>query len=435
MINEKIKMIVDNIGNKSVSVKYNTGLSLCLTDALIGHGPSLTEVSELISNVLLKEVKMFKNSILPNVSKLTKEIEDSITAKQVDMNEITPDLIKLTIPDFIHEVNERKLLDGVASNSRLPAVGLLIPMVENISEFLKVDKGSLGISTKEFLDTIPEKDFKRIWNDYLGNLGFNNTSFLRLSIKEKITSETVNDPYVLFVLLNNLVDNIPSGVSATLGEYNSKIKSVLSLVKNVISNRLKMEEVYLNNNTILISSHENSILVNKTNYDAYVRKEGDVECILGASILRESNLSNDDLILNGNKYKTTWNNHYVLQLSKTRSALSRIHRVTYSNFFRNLLSEISDELIELNELTSVDNLIDDVIDLINNLNTNEIYEVKSVVTRVYTDILYKNTNLKTFLNYMDGYMKMDSSVTVDRALTFTLLDLTVDYVSTMLEVK
>ena len=434
MLQEKISTITDILGEDVIRVKSNTPLSYIGEEALIGSGDRFKEVTDSISNVMTKELLLFKNTVMPSIGKTVKVIEEAIAKRTFELNSHTPDVVTLSAPEFVKELEDRDMLKLSPTPRRLPNTGLVIPEPTSLLEYLKTDNGSLGLLTKEFIDTIPEKSIRSIWNNYLTNISFGNNHFINMKNRKMLTSANKNDIYVLYVLLKNLENNVPDNVKATLNEYNDGIKAANYAVMTALKNRLQMEAVYLNSGVVVIDTAETGVIVNEDNYNNYLKNGGVVEVVFGAYIKKVSNANKEDLTEKEEEYVSAWKNYHTHMLSRTRASSVKIHKLIYINGFKDMIKELDSLLVTHNGARSKQDLLEASVDLVHSLNTNEIYDVRGTVRKLHSDLLYNGTNIKQFLEYLDSYMNMSNDMTVDRAITYAAQELITDYVIQMLEV-
>jgi hypothetical protein len=436
-IYEKVEPVVEAIGGNVIEVKPNTALSYCLDQAIAGNGDRLDEMANGIADVLTTEVLFIKNTILKDVENISKYIKEEVISRQNSRGELDVNVVPVSIPDFILETQDR---NGFFINGEdtLPNDVLVLPNADsiNLEEYKTLGAGSIGIAASDFMDTIPEKDLKRIWNDYLSYITFNNEKYLRLDVTKYQTEDTVNDMYVLYIFLSNLVTKIPDKVNAKLAFYNASIQSTLNFIKKKILNKVKRNEIEITNGLVVLGSNSDDkvIFVNKDNYDKYLRKEGSVDVILGAFVNGLTRVTATTLEESKEKLLNAWSSFYTLHLSKIRSDEARVYRIVYENAIISYVNGLDEDILDVINLEK-ETLFDDIRKTVKAFNVNDIHEVRKSTMTLFSDVVYKNTNLKKFITYVDGYKRMDKNLTTDRALTYALLEIITDYVSGMLEVK
>lgn len=434
MLKDKVTAVLAGT-SQALTIKPNTPLSYCAYDIATGANTKMVEVSDKISNILTKEIIIFKDNVVPELATFIRTVENEAAERAAKEEGKKPSMVFFEVPEYVLEIAEtyKRINRETIYDS-----ALILPQFKEsfLDTYFISPRDTVKRYREDFMSKVTGADIERIWNTYLTFIGAGNKSIYELANRDSWTEENINDVYVLEILLKNLEKTIPDDVRSSLYDYNMRIEGMLSYIQNEIERRLKINERMAVSKIVIINtkagetSSDIVILVHKDNLQAYLTNDGNINAILGAGVSGENLVNVETLINNKDNFIKKWETVHFHLVVSVRTKMLPIYRAVYINAIRKFINK--DKIFLKSKLDDKD-IIPTAIKIIEDAKGSELYDCKAVSRKLFSEVFYSDTNIGYFLERTTDYGK--NGIEVDRAITYTIIDILVEYVGNMIEVE
>lgn len=439
-INEtKAEDIVSEIGKLS----NTTG-----TDGICSHQVCLDKAVNVISNAVRMDMQRAKNVVKPIILSVLENVDEQMKDREVKLAAvlaIVPDKFEgiwssSLLADLIEPFNEV----SARSIDKSPAVHPMLSE-EQILELLK--SGSTRFD-KEIYDWVNEigRDFViQTYYQYFLSPTIGSTTDTGLSVDALMDLNPTSRKKALLVHLmsSRLQKDPPEGINMDIGEYELMMSVVYSQTGRIINRIIEARNIAIRNKRMVIrwpvknseymeaANDNTNIIVNEDVYDGWLEAGGTPEALLGAAV---SDKEDDYNILLEKiaEYEKIWSNRRLLVAAQHES-----QRFTY--LVRAINYGVSKEIADLSEdevpLEARTVMHKALADRLSKTDTTDIANYACYVQDLVCDIMFADTNSKRILRQIDFVQKSNPSYTVKEAAAVTILDLIVEWVSTLIDVQ
>lgn len=372
------------------------------------------EVAKRIAAKVASEVVTFRKDIIPTIKTIVGKVEKLTESKKRELVVHAPDIVNYFTPVWFNELLNNGTIEEYMPQGYLPGKVVSIPKPKMFTNFLNID--SYTSNLKDFIARIPTSTFERVWDMYMTDLTKNNERFLELFLRNKITKETQFDIYIVLLFLLSLDDELPKGTIGTLGDVRSNIKSARqSIITHIVKETAYLQE----SKSVVIHSvpETNTVLVNSTLYKDFLEKSS-IDVIYGAFYSGVSGLSTERLINESPRFMEEWERAHKKIMVDIKLSADIIYKSAYIS--------VIDDILENKALPEKQDLTPILRDIINGKTVEELSESFAIVEELYTDVLYKGTNLKFFLRELRNYGK---GTDIETAVTYAMASMVATFIN------
>ena len=441
MMKNKLRTAIDKLATAypgELEVKYGTPLLMVSADD--GSMIDTEKVTSGLADLLSKEILYYKNESLPRLKRFVEAVTNTSNVRLHEKARSLPEVVLLQIPEFVMEEND---MGKYVTQHSVPLPMISVVMPDTSEELLRNTFVAGNKSTKavrdEFIGSVPMTTLIRVWNDYIMNMSTSNNKISDLGRVTTMTNSNKDDIYILKILLDNLVDEIPDGVVGTIAEYNNCIVALDIYVKNALNLLLTRYEKFTAESSVVCSVNEKSFTYADSEYTIILHNENTkiltsndvtMDSIVGAA-LKVGDVVNMDLI---KEHKQSFMDYTASKLAIMRSqddddAYVMLKKIYVTEFTAAL------EDFDAPESTYVtdDLILKAVVDYIESLSIAELKSIQTVCYDIFSKIVYNKSNLGYFLARVNHYAPENHPM--DVVLVLVIQDILVKYVATMIEVE
>ncbi len=430
-MNKQYTALLASLGSTTLSIKPNTALSTISVVDVVGTGNSFNDAAEKISNLLQKEIMMYKNVMVPTIHNIVKNVEEAVSARNLELLVQTPDVAVVETPTFIDRLLEASQLFDPSINGYLSESGTRIPLVKDIYEYLKFENVEANAAFKKFLRKYSKEQLETIWEKYITDMNKGNRNISSLLNYKAVKSDTVDDIFVVYTILTNLAIATPETAIGTLDGFRDAVVIFKMLVSKSIIERINVTNQKVNSGILVLINRDRNkdIVVFKDSLDKFYEKGGTIDTLYGLAISEKSELVTIDDISRLNVDLTNeWTSVYNASVVKIKANSVGVYKAIYAS----ILTKVFDENDHRFNPYTNEETYKKFRTTMNELSYIELHDVFTVVEKVFLEILYANTNAKEFFGYVRYYAK-DSDL--ETGVTLATMELAAGYIVSQIEVS
>ncbi len=426
-MNKQLEAILNSGMKNGFAIKPNTALSRIDISGVIGTGDSFNEVTENISLVLEKEIKFYRNVLVPSVASIVKDIKIQIDKRKLDLMVKTPDLAVLRTPAFVETLLDYNKIVFPDNIGYLSDNGIRLPLPKNIFDYLSLPGVDENAKLKTYLRSFTKDRLDTIWEKYILNMNKQNVNISTLLNHRVATAETVEDIFIVYIILNSLSTITPDESIGSLDAYRDTVVTYRFLVAKAITERVNHCNTLVNSGVLVSNSRINIVVVGDS-LDKFYEKNGEVDAIYGLFVSGKTNLRTiEDIIRLQTELTSEWTKSYNLSLGKIKANSSSIYTAIY---FSALGKVIEKDDSKYNPYTKEESYRR-FKELLEGLNNIELHDVYNVVEKAFLEIIFAKTNATEFFGYI-RYYKQDSDL--QTAITYATMEIVAEYICSQIEV-
>ena len=246
-----------------------------------------------------------------------------------------------------------------------------------------------------------------------------------------------------FLLAKKFMNDVPEGVNMGLSDYKAYVSSIMEQSGRVLAIYLRKQADQFKRQTLVLdyprrrpeaiyASDNASIKVDKHIYNEWLSQGGSPEIILGAYVVGD--LKDIDkgtpLLENAQRYKDAWSRFYGLL--KTEQ-MSKIFNTTVAAV-RDVVSSMiatSDEKLGLNRAEAQQRLAT----IVEGLAVYDTKNIHALVRDVICATMFPRKDVKKILALVDFYAESNPNAPVVEAAYWSMMDLVVDWVGSMIQTE
>lgn len=422
-----INVLLQTLGKTNLTTKHGSPLSLVVADPIIGTGDEFERVTDDVAAVLGKELAFYREDILGRVKSISLDVTKQVNAKKENLLPEIPELVTVTIPKFIDTLIDRNT-HIESPKGFLPENDIYIPLPADTGKYDTLD-GDMILKTQsdEFSSRITTSEVERIWNTYIASPGTANRDISGLLTLTGRNSKTVNDVFMVYILLVNIGENTPPGTTGDLNSFRSVINIYKRLVFGAIRELVAQYRGCVNRKMVVMTYGRSCTFLNKNVLDSYYKENLELDALLSAAHSKEKHIQTID------QFKDA---HSVLLDKWAKVSLNARNEAKSKSvaFYKNVYFSTFSKIVSTSDLPYMKHTPQEAFaafrEHLSKLSPLEIMNPTQVVESVFVDVLFGNTNVKKFLGYVRLYgTDNDMSTSIELAT----MEMIGDYLLTQIE--
>jgi len=430
MINESIKLLATELANKGNVIDYKQNSILNLAEG------SIDEIVVRVASAVGNDVSYYKNSLVPFVKGYHDTVVSTVNSRLANIVLADYSISEIEIPVIIQSYMDRNVVGVSDTIVDLPVSMLSIPNpgVVGIKNILRSDNSLIESDTLELLSNFTDDQLMDVWDSFLLNVSKSNDSIAMLRIK---APKNINTVALLLVLVDKLKDATPEGIiGISSSEYKRIMTKFYFSLANTLSYIVKGVQHAVKSKRLVNSVTDKVVYVYGSVYKEYLTKNN-VDALFGLAVDDDlsylPNLYLDSIIINIEKYLTSWEKYIKLQkLSVNEVSLYRnAYSMTIVKTLEDAPESVKKDIVELS-IGNVENLISKYV---KGLDLSELKDTKRISKDIMTDLVLTNKSFTKFVNSMQNYAVTMENAEPDEAASLATLDLILDYLLEQVTVK
>ena len=432
MLNKTVKLLADELAAKDKIVEPVNNSALALVNGVDIESTNI--VASKIANKIGNEVSLYRNSFLPVLKDYNNIIAKTINDKTPDNPLEKYEVISIKIPGIIKLLMEKDIIKKKASSYELPIASLIVPAPsENIKSYFKVTSIEEQLEVDALLGKYSDEQLTNLWEKYLSNVSGSNDNISSIVYNGLDNFEEIS---LLLILVGNLKNNIPEGISVKEDTYGSIMREFYNKLIEDISVLVKTYRDYVLMKRLVIKVDNYVIKVVDDIYNVFL-KDNSVEVLLGMVITKIDGFASfmlNDIIANSDTYTNNWEKHVRLNTISMKMESKNIYRLAYTFGIDQLLKDIPESLNKYVVYVEED-IVSAVEKYVNRLDTEDLLEIPEVALYIIGKLVFPETNAYRFFSAMNKYKELDNKLTPKEAASLATLDMIVDYLLQQVRVK
>lgn len=393
------------------------------------------EMAGRIAGQLGNEIGQIRNIFLPVVKEFSAAVNKKLNDTKQPSALTKYQVVERRLPSILTELQNKKFIVAKRKPIQIPTSSLIIPCpTEDVAKQATFKNTVLDTMLEEILATFDNKALSKLWERFLGNVSGTNDNISMLPYR---TLENLNETIILMAIVYNLKGEKPAGVRISDSNYKSTMNDFYNEIANNIASAIDKFDVTTKiNKLVLGTKDEFTIVVNAEVYDKFI-ETNTVETLLGLLLSGKANeVTNLDAIsAEAGKYTNLWETAVKREQIRESQQQVRRFKTAYVLVIPSIVAELSEAAKKFSECDEK-TIAKETEDLLNSFDFNSsISNIDFVSRHIIGKLVFTNTNLFRFLNYMDEYGKVNPKITSDEAATMASLDIIIDYLSLQFEIK
>lgn len=410
-----------NIGN--ILADKNILLSPATKSPLL-HVVQSPEESNMIANAISgkvsNEIHLIKGKILP----LRKEMLDKIADLLESSKPVDWEIIEHSLYVELEELNDydRLPVNGF-KNTTLPATPASISEPDNIMDFTKHSNSDIYNITEKIVINYNEYMVRELWKKYLTNISDNEVI---ANLRTKVL-DNIDDVVMLHNILNSktMEENIPYMLNTGVDAVHSLRKYIKACINkyNSLSNINYRSDLLIEN--VVVEKKE--IHVWDVVYDEALKKGLKPDAVIGYAIENGNNNNHmdiEEMVLKNDYFVKVRSNNLdalrIMEINKNTNKLKAVYKMAVNHTISNLPEDLEPHL-------TTDDIPECTEKLLTSLDTVDLNDRTYVCNLLLGDVLFKDTNYKTFTTYIYDIAKMSPNIEPSRAANLACVSLVLDY--------
>lgn len=395
--NKFINSFLDVSNNVTLEVKPNGVLA-----GMTPEAPALLDRADELSEIIIKEVSFYKNSLLPEIKENFKTVTKNIARERDRLLSSGLTLIPVVIPSDIQD----EKFDFIES----------YPYMEHETTLDSLNGEAVRniIGDVKYMDKISNGKLEDAWDKYFKDFSPSNRNISSAVNINFLDLSNVDDAYIIYYILKALVskDIYPSGTSE-LEDYRSNRRHYYNYIKRTIAKRIEKVKASTARDILILGTREKTILVNGVLLSSFKSNGGTIDSILGTHY-KQGLIHSETIIANRQELEDLQAKAYMAYVTKCNTQVNQLTHDAILSIITGLVRN----------LENPDDKYKEVKDYVNALNTSAYAEPIRIIEAIYAEILYPRTNLKEFLTLTRQYSE---TLTVKHAVTLAISDMVATY--------
>ncbi len=418
-----------NLSRKYIDVIPGSALSTLKPE--IGFIDDNAELDK-IAYTVDKAVTHMTGVVLPAIKYYDSLIRDSV---QTSLNNIQQEdsfnVIPFVVPNWtitIYKRDEFKMINRVTLSKDLSIINQE-PSVDVIRELAIIKTGNLGKEVEEYVGSLTDEHLLYIWRKYISLIGLNNENYVGMSLINNVKRDEV---FIVFLLIRGLKNKAIDD-----NENVNNYVLIFNYLQMQIDNIMKTEKIQESAETVCYYVKDKQIYVNNRVYTDYLKNDGDVMAIIGAT---DSYKSMSKSLLKSNQERfisvaKRQEQNFTIKLQTLKADYYRYAIINQAlPLFKYLKSEDDDTHGILYGIR-YENIHGDIVKNVNKYKFNQVIDPIKICEDIVLNIIFKHTNAKTLFKTMQTFINSDSNISVGQAGTYATIELITKYMLTQVEVK
>ena len=419
--------IINLINNKNLVV-HNKSASVFEALEADNSSANYNAIASSLSEKINNELILVKNKLRPLMNDIAEKCLNKLNEVS-SSSPITEYQIKtFEMPYLIEELIKQKIVAPRRDPMFLSKVlSIPTPAIEDIEKYFIHPVSSIDMYVQPLRDAIGKDGMLGIWNKYLSNISETNPAISSMGIN---VLSKVDEICLLFVVTNNLLDNIPEGVNTTEANYKEVVGEFYGEVCNFLAVANEHLSVFRGSRQLVHEIKDKTAVVDGVLYREYIENGGAPDAILGLIVSGGNSILEYNINTIKEKqeeHMKAWANYVKVQSYTSLDEQVNKHKVVYSiimqDVYENLIPSDLKELLEVDHNTALSTLNT----LLNSNKTDYVLDVELVARDIVGKCIFPNTNFQHFAEGITEYVKLNPNMTPADAATFASIDFIVDF--------
>lgn len=425
MLNKTVKLLADELALKDKVIVPVNNTALALVNGANIENQNI--VANKIANKIGNEVNLYRNGFVPVLKNYIDIIEKTIETRTPNNPVEQYHINAIKIPDIIKLLIKKDVIKKQATSYDLPIASLIIPApTKNIKSYFKVVSIEEQLAVDAALDRYTDEQLTALWEKYLSNVSGSNTNISSIVYNGLGNFDEIS---LLLILVGNLKNNIPDGVSVKEATYGTIMRELYNKLVEDISVIVRTYNDYVAMKRLVINITDNyTINVVDDIYNIFL-KDNSAEVLLGMIVTKITGFAKfmlSDIVANSDTYTANWEKFLRLNTIAMKLESNNVYKLAYTFGIAELLKEIPESLTQYVKYTdtSISTLTEKYV---GKLSTEDLLNIPAVTLYIIGKFVFPNTNAFIFFQSMNKYKELDNNITSTEAASLATLDMIVDY--------
>ena len=429
---ETIKVIASELANRGQGINFNVNSIFDLIESQGNNEGDYALIANKLAIGLVNDINRIRNIFIPFKNEYKKEVKELLDKTELTNKIKDYDIVSIDLPQIIRELDNRSIIERATSRREMPKDIVILDEPANIKEFINFDNELLNKLASPIISKYSDKELSNIWKMYFTNISNTNGNINELTINPLLKLD-------LYVILLGILTTLKSEKQLTSpglqdSKYFNTISLFLNKVKHSIRVAINIMELNIKSNNLIYKIENGIVYVYEAVYDKFLENNSS-EVLLGMAIKYKNDnipLSAkrlDDVIVNKDKYITSWN--AFIKLERVANSLKDVNRykLAYETALVEFLKHnITDDIIDYISINSLGEIHPKINKLYSELKDSDILDVEFMVNEIMGKIVIKDTNYYHFISSMVELSKLNPDLTPEEAATMAAINLITDYV-------
>jgi len=388
--------------------------------------------------IMAIRVKELAELVQFNIKLARNTVNDQIAHLVNGIDQINQDLSKTDPPEEqIVSINPSPAVEGALFNEAADryretkhahiSLSIQIPRPADLTPYLSTGDPAEDAALNETIGTLGMAHVEALW-DRLFVSGPANVDLL-FDLKDPAAW---SDLAIAFVLVQNVKNNLPDGVNASLDDVNDYLIQLGAQLGRMMASVERQRDINSRTNRVILTKtpdEDGHVLVNSDTYPAYLERGGTPEAILGAVHSGESLVSGHDLIENKDRLERQW--AAVKRLRDETASMNRLS-ASKAHLEAGILAII--QALEVNAPVK-DLYRDRLKSALKKLDTGLLDDTWNHVRTILCDVLYFETDVLMILKAIDREAALTPDADIQESATFAVVEYIAQYLTNQLSVS
>jgi len=404
--------------NTSKGIEYEVKPGSIL-EGVTPESDRLNEVADEVGAVIIQEVSFYKQTLLPEIKQVFENVNGSIELeKKKLMKKESIELVTVNIPKdiLVEDLSFNENLDYMENSD----VTLESRTAETIREIIGKENN--------FLDHLSDSKLNNVWELYFKDFNTTNRNISSAASVNTLTMANVNDIFIIYYILKGMMGSDYAEGLGSLDNLRNNRTRYFNYIKKEISLRIARIKMAIANNVIVLNVTEinttpATVVIVEDMFLDFKEAGGDVDSLHGLALGTKISYLRDiaSIVENKQALSDTYKEHHKGVLAKVTTSLNHTTHTALVSLITRMVRGKQDELEKY----------DEVKDFINGLPLPALTNPIIIIEDIYSNILYKNANLKTFLSHVRLY---GENTTSKHAITLAIADMVATFLVNSLDI-
>lgn len=398
---------LDRMNGKSVAVIPGTVL-----ERVTPENVDESEVPEQIANVIIKEVSFYRNIVNPKIKETFTRLQNRLEGVKKEALSTGANIVAVGIPEKVEE--------DFSFND------------DEYMEYSDINLNSLDADAireiagdNKYFDFISDAKLMSVWEKYFMVFSTDNTLIQSMFTLSSLTADNVDDIFISYYILKGMMGKDYVDGTGNIGEFRENRKKYFNMVKRMISTRIERLKSSIRKEVIVlkVETRTNTVVIVKDLYKPFVKAGGTPDMLYGLLSAEKGLITVNDIIADKLELEEAYK-------KKARNNMAKVNSRITQNTSDGLLALITYMVKECPK-DEINEKYDAIAMYIKSVELSELASPITMIENIFSDIIYKNSNLKTFLRLFRVHSE---NSTVKLAVTLTISDMIATYLVNSIEV-